>query len=142
MNNLAAITKALRDRANGIAARVAPAIGLKHVPKCHRICRRRGRGYTHGFSIPLWAAAHPAYFDYYAAHETCHAITFDHGPAFRAAEQAALEVLGLRPVYTNHGAGPYVDALTDLAGNVVCVRMAKQNPCNPPLIPHLTNEPS
>jgi hypothetical protein len=122
----------LRDLANEVATTVAPAIGLNHVPKCHRITRRRGRGYVHGFSVPLWAAANQHYFNYYAAHEVCHAITFSHDARFRAAEAVALSVLGLRPVYANGGAGPYVEALTDLSGFPLVVRIGKDNPTLPP----------
>lgn len=127
----------LRERANAIAAIVAPAIGLQYVPLCHRITRRRGRGRTTGFSVPAWAAAHPLYFNYYAAHEVCHAhldAGYSHGPGFRAKEAIALAALGLAPIYQNGGKGPYVDALTDLAGNVVCVRNRPGAPCDPPFV--------
>jgi hypothetical protein len=117
--------KLLRELANEIAAKVAPVIGVARAPKCHRITKTRGRGNQYQFSVPAWAAAPTApteYFLYYVAHEVCHAVAFNHGPEFRAAECKALESLGLRPIYTGNGAGPYVSALADLAGNLVCVR--------------------
>lgn len=131
--------KQLRAKADAIAARVARAIGLPKPPKCARITRRRGRGYTHAFSIPAWAAAHEAYFAYYVAHEVCHAHPQGqlpgHGYSFRRLEALALAELNMAPVYEKGGAGPYVDALTNLhTGNVVCVRVWPLDPVDPPIV--------
>lgn len=84
------------------------------------------------YLLHLRNGANQHYFNYYAAHEVCHAITYAHDDRFRAAEAVALSVLGLRPVYANGGAGPYVVALTDLSGFPLCVRIGKANPTLPP----------
>jgi hypothetical protein len=113
----------LRELADMIAEQVAPVIGLARAPKCDRITRRRGHGGHGRFSVPEWTAAPNApteYFAYYVAHEVCHSKVLAHGPAFMEIEDKALAALGLRPVRCAQG--NYLAGLTDLAGNLVCVR--------------------
>lgn len=128
----------LRKRANEIAARVAPALGLKKAPRCHRITRNRGRGYRHQFSVPIWAAKHDDYFAYYVAHEVVHAHSKaerNHGPEFRRLEAIALAELGLAPIYQKGGRGPYVEALVDASGGFLrCVRLWPLDPTDPPTV--------
>lgn len=120
--------KQLREMANLVAAEVKKVVGTDFprqvTPYCHRIVRRRGRGYTGGsFSVPSWAERVTEYFIYYAAHEAIHCLIEDsgHGRRFMEAESKALAAFGLRPEY---GEGsPYVERLYDIAsGNLICTK--------------------
>ena len=114
--------KEKREFANQVAKKVARILGLKQVPRCHRITRRRGRGGVRNqFSIPGWAfEGHEAFSIYYIAHEVAHFVSLAHDSRFHAAEQAALQPFGFRIVYEKDGAGPYAAAIKDESGKVLC----------------------
>lgn len=111
-----------RKYADKVTKRVARLLGFNGtLPKCDRISKRRGNAVLGGdrFSLPGWVfERHPAYLDYYCAHEALHCLTGlgDGNPLFREEERAINRKFGYSIVYRQD----YPLRLEDKAGFTVC----------------------
>jgi len=116
--------KLYRQYVERLAARVARALGI---PKPHLIAIRgkRGRAYFgSGYTLPEGIFhRHPAYRDYYIAHEVCHFVpgANHHGTAFWKNEQLLAEARGHRLIFPLDGKSPYPVEIRELdTGHPIC----------------------
>jgi predicted metal-dependent hydrolase len=127
MNNN--VNRMYREYADSVAAEVARQLRLAAIPVCSRVTRRRGHASytTKEFSVPSWAfQAHPAFRDYYIAHECCHKNpeAKRHGPAFHRVEQLLAERRGHRLHF--NGNSPYPVMISELeTGHPICDKVGR-----------------
>lgn len=111
-----------KKHANKIAKRVARLVGYKGAPpECDRITSHRGHAVIGGdrFSLPEWVfSRHPAYLNYYVAHESLHCLTGreDGDALFRDTEREVNLRFGHTIVYNRD----YPLRLVDKSGFTVC----------------------